>query len=152
MAVTKGTYFKALFLLLVFSMGTVVSFACSISELFHSLHHHNSSATLQHEHANGEKHAHEHNGNHHDILPFKDGKVKHDCCSTAVTTVQLVEKSLSRSVEAPKVFFITPFLLAYASAAHDLLEPELVFAPDNVRWRLPATTPNLRIVIQSFQI
>lgn len=150
MAKTKRTYYKALLLLILFSMNTLVSFACSFSDLVHSLHHHNSSATLQHEHANGEKHVHAHDGNHHDHAA-KEEPPQQDCCSGSVA-VQLVEKSVSRSIDAPRVFFVNAFLLAYTATVDGLFVPEQSFAPDYVRWRLPATIPDLRIVIQSFQI
>ena len=66
MKVTKGTYFKALLLLIAFGMGTVVSFACSLSDLFHEFHHHNSPATKAHKHKDQNEHIHDHSGSHHD--------------------------------------------------------------------------------------
>ena len=150
MKVTKGTYYKALFLLMAFSLGTVVSFACSVSSMFHGLHHHNSDATAHHSHDDGTKHEHSHSGHHHESdAPEKD---KEDCCSTDVLQLQKVEKSVSRPIEAPNAIFLTSFLSSFITLSSLLPAEEKTLLPHHIRWRLPATIQDLRIVIQSFQI
>ena len=149
MKVTKGTYFKALLLLIAFSMSTVVSFACSFSDLFHEFHHHNSPGTKSHKHKEQNEHTHDHSGSHHDNGPTEENK--DDCCSRSLIELQKVEKSVSRSIEAPNLL-----LLAFSASAYSELfsfqSEHKTILPKKIRWRPPATIRDLRIVIQSFQI
>jgi len=154
----KGTYYKALLLVTVFSMNTVISFACSFSDLFHGFHHQKTTQVLEHKHAGSQHHAedkaHKHN---HDAASNGDHysgtskESKDDCCSGSVVEIQKVEKAVSRSIEAPQAIFITSFFTAYVSL-FSLQTVEKILFPPNSRWRVNATIQNLRIVIQSFQI
>jgi ABC-type nickel/cobalt efflux system permease component RcnA len=149
MKVTKATYFKALLLLIAFSMSTLVSFACSFSDLFHEFHHHNSPATKAHKHDDQEEHTHDHSGSHHDSGPREEKK--DNCCSHSIVELQKVEKSISRNIEGFKLNSI----LSFAATGSELFSaPALrqTTYPDFVRWRPPATIQDLRILIQSFQI
>jgi hypothetical protein len=162
----KGTYYKALLLLGVFSLNTLVSFACSFSIYFHSFHHHNSPSPAsegqaekghphhgvdsKHDHSHGHD-AHQHgNGTEHHS-PDKEIP-KDDCCSSSTVQVEKLEKSVSRSIEAPNAVFLTLFLTVYASLYLPELPVNSTSIPSYIRWRFPATIQNLRIVIQSFQI
>lgn len=150
MTVTRRTYYKALFLTLVFGLNTAVSFACSFSNLFHHFHHHNNAAEEAHEHGEEKKHVHEHSGSHHD-QPAPQNEKKDDCCSNSVVEMQKVEKAISRTIEVND-----PVPVASRVAAHTELSPstpksKTVF-PDYTRRRPPTTIQDLRIVIQSFQI
>ena len=149
MSATKGTYYKALILLIAFSLGTVVSFACSVSSFFHGMHHHGNAATSHHEHSGGIKHKHPHSGHHHE--PEKPLKEKNDCCSDNVLQLQKIEKEVSRPIAVPHPGFLNSFIASFSLAVNEQTE-ENSFFPDFVRWRLPATIQDLRIVIQSFQI
>jgi hypothetical protein len=150
MAFEKRTYYKAWLLLIVFSLNTVVSFACSFSSLFHGFHHHNSSVTLAHQHKDGTQHEHKHAGHHHDEKDStKDDKK--DCCSQSVVAVEKVEKAMSRSIEAPNTVFLTAFIASYTYLFNLVAVPKAV-TPHYERWRVPTTIQDLRIVIQSFQI
>ncbi|HVG41557.1 MAG TPA: hypothetical protein VM888_08085 [Chitinophagaceae bacterium] len=126
-----------------------MSFACSFSTLFHSFHH-NSPADKAHQHVDQKKHVHDHAGNHHSSSAPKEEK-KNDCCSDSVVKMQKVEKMVSRGIEAPNIVFLSCFVTVYSVISSIKLEENKLF-PDNVRWRLPATIQDLRIVIQSFQI
>ena len=157
MTVTKRTYYKALLLLTVFSLNTVVSFACSFSDLFHGFHHHKISATSEHKHSGSHhsesetpKHDHSSQSEHkHNNNSSKDSK--DDCCSKSVIEIDKVEKAVSRTIEAPHAIFVTSLFAAY-SEIFSLSAIDKVFLTHIVRWRLPATIQDLRIVIQSFQI
>lgn len=145
---------KAAFLLFVFALNTVVSFACSTSGVLHKLHHKADAESTAHQHkSNSHKHQHSHSHkqdgkhNHSD----KDQKGKDDCCSNNVVSLQKADKSVSRSIEAPNVSFVSAFLLSYFSLPNSLVQ-ENTFFPDDIRRRLPTTIQDLRIVIQSFQI
>ncbi len=159
MAVTKRTYYKALVLLIVFSLNTVVSFACSFSNLFHGFHHHKSSATTV---------EHKHSGNHHDSHVQKNkhdhgiqsehkhesgspNNSKDDCCSKSVIKIEKVEKAISRTIEVPHTIFVASLFATYVKL-FSLQDLKKTFFPDYIRWQHTATIQDLRIVIQSFQI
>lgn len=161
MATTKGTFYKALVLLTVFSLNTVVSFACSLSSLFHNLHHHNSSAKIERHHGHRHDHAkgHTHGKAHvhpHDKAPEErqdhhSNGAKDDCCSNSVVVMQQADKSVSRSIEVPNVFFVASVLTPLYHLSFSEAIPKKAFK-HNLRWRHPTTIQDLRIVIQSFQI
>jgi hypothetical protein len=148
----KGNHIKALFLLVVFSLNTLVSFACSLGGFFHSFHHSASSAVEgQHgHHPHKEGHQHHGNASHHDSKPSE--KPDDDCCSKNLVTIEKVEKAISRTIQAPEATFLASFLTAFSSLFALLPAEESLPSPDSVRWRIPATIQDLRIVIQSFQI
>lgn len=128
--------------------------------LFHSFHHTHTStgkASHRHENGHGQKHdhkksdQHKHGDNaHHDEQNSENSA--DDCCSKNVVEVEKVEKSVSRTIDAPDVTFLTSFILSYSSLFSVFPSQDKSQAPDDVRWRFPATIQNLRIVIQSFQI
>ena len=149
MRVTKATYFKALLLLIAFSMSTVVGFACSLSDLFHEFHHHNSPATKAHKHKDQNEHVHDHSGSHHDNNPNEEKK--DNCCSQSLVELQKVEKSISRSIEAPNLHLALFLKSTYNEVFCFQPEENTIFTP-NIRRRAPTTIQDLRIVIQSFQI
>lgn len=165
MRISKRTYYKALLLLLVFSLNTVVSFACSFGGVVHNLHHrgsiaveHKHSSTGKHDHGTTHKHdhgtAHKHDdGNRaeHDHETDSSGDKKDDCCSDEVTELQKLDKSVSRSIEAPHLSFTTLFIASY-SELFSFQDGKQDYQPHKIRWRFPATIQDLRIVIQSFQI
>ena len=151
MASTKGTYYKAILLLIVFSLNTVVSFACSFGGMFHEFHHKVSSTTEpKHSHHEGHKHDHGKSSEQkHDSETPVDSK--DNCCSLSVVEMQKLDKSISRSIEAPNLIFIISFAAAYSEFFSLPALQQAVF-PDFVRWRPPPTIQDLRIIIQSFQI
>lgn len=154
----KGAYYKAWLLLIVFSLNTVVSFACSLNGFFHSLHHSNAAPSKQHDHSSAHGHGHgkEHhpagNAHHQQENPGSTESSNDDCCSRFVVEVEKTEKSVSRSIGAPDAVFLTSFIASFPSLFSLLPLQENTSYPPYVRWRLPSTIQDLRIVIQSFQI
>lgn len=158
MTFKKRTYCKALLLTIVFSLNTVVSFACSFSNLFHSFHHHKMEEATEHKHAGNhhptknDGHKHHHNKvteHHHDT-----GSQKQDddnCCSNKVIEIEKVDKAVSRTIAAPDVIFLTSLFVSYTEL-YNLLKQHSNVLQHHIRWRHPTTIPDLRIVIQSFQI
>ncbi len=140
----KGTYYKSLFLLMVFSLNMVVSMACSLSSYVHSLHH-ESPLTNSH-------HQHEHSKKPHHLHDEKTGLPKDDCCSGSVVLVQQMDKSVARSIEAPGILSTLVLLPGFVSITDLTLAEEKTQTPPFDRWRPPATIEDLRIMIQSFQI
>lgn len=100
---------RALVLLIVFSLNTVVGFACSIGvDMGYNSHHH------QH----GKKHSHKHKNNHVSRVSIKptDAKSNDDCCSNDVTKFSLLDKSVAANnllLEAP--VFLLPFTTTFLS-------------------------------------
>ncbi len=159
MNVTKRIYYKALLLAIVFISNTVVSIACSFSNLFHGMHHHKAAAATEHKHSGshhskGESAEHHHGSqaeHQHDDHSSKNSK-DDDCCSKSVVETEKAEKVVSKTIEAPNVFFVTSIIAAYSPFFSLHTIERKTFFSEYVRWRLPATIQDLRIVIQSFQI
>lgn len=152
---------KAAFFLVVFSLNTIIGFACSIGmDLgFNGKHHHGERdgvIAIQHVHANGMKH--EHAGKLHKH-PGKDHNHQHEpkddkanCCNDSVIKFVQVDKSLSPSLK----YVIDPFYsFALLSSFYDI-DP-LVYSSITknnkffVRSYHPPI-PDIRVAIQSFQI
>ena len=156
MALSTRTYFKAMILIIVFSLNTVVSFACSFSSMFHGFHHHNSSSTASHQEDNHHTHhdtahSHETSGDHHHKNDQTAGDSKDDCCSASVVQIEKSDKSVSNHIQTPNPIFTTAFIATYTTLLN-LLGHQKTLVPTYVRWRVPATIQDIRIVIQSFQI
>lgn len=158
MVVSKRTYFKAMLLLTVFSLNSVVSFACSFSSLFHGMHHHNTFATTSQEHEGNTQHshhdvAHSHDasGDHHHGTDDTAGNSEDDCCSESVVQIEKTDKSVSNNIQAPDPLFTTAFFATYTTLLN-IIGQQKTLIPTYVRWRVPATIEDIRIVIQSFQI
>jgi hypothetical protein len=152
---STANHSKAIFLLLVFSLNTVVSFACSLGGLFHSFHHHTNYAASAHSHGHHQQkegHHHDHGNTSHHQEEQAPEKPADDCCSKNVVQLDKVEKATSKVIEAPGVVFSTLFLLSYTSLFSQLPPEGTLNYPSFIRWRLPTTIQDLRIVIQSFQI
>lgn len=155
----RSSKIKAAFLLTVFALNTVVGFACASFGIFHQAHHHDGQAVSpKHDHNHHEgshksnhAHKHQHGKAQHHQHPAKGEKDGDDCCSDSVVSLQKIDKTPSRSIEAPNSEFVAAFVLAYLIAS-PLSVAEGDSFPQYVRWRVPTTIQDLRIVIQSFQI
>lgn len=142
---------KAIFLLVVFSMNTVVGFACSVGldMGFNSRHHHeekNEMATDHHQH-NGKAHDHGVAADHHSHEKQED-----NCCKDEVIKFVKVDKQI-----APSFSLTAPLLLLeciHPSYYYFNVPASGVHTPENklfVRCHHPPI-PNIRVAIQSFQI
>ena len=142
---TKGRHIIALSLVVVFSLNTMISTACAASSLFHTFHHHEvSDEQVTH-------HSHEHDGSHEHT--DQQEKSKEDCCAKSVVQFYQLDKYVSQALSLPLVhvifssFIYTPgVIIPGTGISHQPLTDH------NRRWRHSATIPDLRIVIQSFQI
>ena len=102
---------RALVLLTIFSLNTVLGFACSVGvDMGYNTHHH----------AHGEKHSHKQDHKHNHLnsisVKFTDASSKDDCCSNDVTRFSLLDKSVAANnllIEAP--VFILPFTSTFLS-------------------------------------
>ena len=142
---------KATLLLIVFSMNTVVGFACAMGvDMGYNNSHHEAEATevAVHVHADGKKHHHDKKpvANHHDK---KDASKKDDCCTNEVMQFQQLDKSL-----AAKVGIDIPVFVAISTAYFGINIFETVKLPAQkytARYFHPPP-PDIRIAIQRFQI
>lgn len=156
---------KAAFLLVVFSLNTIVGFACSLGlEMgYNSTHHGEDAATeaVVHIHKDRKKHihhekkeSHTHDKSHnHDEAnnTEKTRKDKDNCCTDEVMNFQQIDKSIPNSVNIIHPIFFTAFVAVYYNIT---LLPNTSVVRDIkpfVRNHHPPI-PDIRIAIQSFQI
>ena len=153
---------KALILLLVFSLNTVVGFACSVGldMGFNSNHHRSEESTeaIVHIHSDGKKHIHSekktdhktsrHHEQDNDHRKSKEGK--NDCCNDQVLKFEQLDKSVSYSLH-----IIHPtFLIAFFDSFYDVTVSRSDIVKDIKQFVRSYHPPisNVRIAIQSFQI
>lgn len=143
---------KAAFLFLVFSLNTIIGFACSVGldMGFNSTHHHEEATkTSVHVHADGKKHVH-HDAADNDHHKSKDGK--DNCCNDKVTKISQLDKAIPQPLSAVvNPIFVTAFVssfchidVLYSLNATSRIKPFVRSTPP--------TIPDIRIAIQSFQI
>ena len=161
MKVQRSNIIRALFLLIVFSLNTVVGFACSIGiDLGYNSSHHqpSSSPPTEKTHSHKAKHKHSHGVSHHDSDKHKMASrtakdTQDDCCANDVTKFIQLDKSVVKSnlnLKAPTFLvaftsiFIQPSLnennLANSARLHHVRRSCFIYDTD------------IRIAIQSFQI
>jgi hypothetical protein len=155
---------KATFLLTVFSLNTVVGFACSvgIDMGFNSKHHHDEEATeaVVHIHADGKKHIHQekkkshsHDKSHkHDQANSHQqlGGKKDNCCNDEVATLMQADKSVPQSLNIIHPIFVIVFFDAF----YNVVFPSTDIVKDIKQFVRSYHPPisDIRIAIQSFQI
>jgi hypothetical protein len=156
--------FIAAFLLTVFSLNTVVGFACSIGVDmgFNSKHHHDEEATeaIVHIHADAKRHSHHEKKKSHDqgkshkhdraSSHHKAGDKKDNCCNDEVTQLLQVDKSVPQSLN-----IIHPiFLIAFFGAFYNVSLPSLDIVKDIKQFVRSYHPPisDIRIAMQSFLI
>jgi hypothetical protein len=149
---------KAAFLLLLFSLNTVVGFACAVGfdMDFNSSHHQEEKTVIAHKDVSAHQHSELHSHNDQNDPAAKDHhsskKSKDNCCTDEVAKFAKVDKLTPQSSDLGinSVFF-TAFLSTFyhfdvfVSASH---------TPNNkffVRTHHPPI-PDIRVAIQSFQI
>ncbi|RKD15128.1 hypothetical protein BCY91_06295 [Pelobium manganitolerans] len=143
---------KAVFLLIVFSLNTVVGFACSVGvDMGFNGSHHKQEATPAH------SDSHQHAKPHHEHKEATDAHhssddEKNNCCKDEVAKLVKVDKLTPKSFD----FGIYPvFVAAFISTFYQFnIVPSDLHTPDNkffVRSHHPPI-PDIRVAIQSFQI
>jgi hypothetical protein len=153
----------AAFLLTVFSLNTVLGFACSIGvNMGYNSRHHNDEETTEpvvHIHKDGKKHIHyeEKKGHAHDKSRHHDqansnnsnGK-KDNCCNDKVLQIQQLEKTVPQTLDITHPIF----LIAFVNAFYNVPLPTLDIVR-NIKQFVRSYHPpisDIRIAIQSFQI
>jgi hypothetical protein len=145
----KSIQIKAAILLIVFSLNTVIGFACAVGlDMGFNSHHHDESAieaTENHHHDKSHQHD-EAEVDHHNANNHKD-----NCCNDEVMKFQQVDKAIASSVTLISPVFFTSFLASYYNI--DILSSNnrISDIKNFVRSHHPPI-PDIRIAIQSFQI
>lgn len=139
---------KAAFLLIAFSLNTVVGFACSIGieMAFNSPHHQDTEAKEVHVHKDGKVHLHKKASHSH---PKKAGKG--DCCNDTVVKLSKDDKSVPQSNIVIAQLNVSTYFLPFFSP--DISYPSQ--ANRVIKYYVRNYHPpiaDIRIAIQSFQI
>ncbi|HEY5369498.1 MAG TPA: hypothetical protein VIJ75_10935 [Hanamia sp.] len=145
----RSIQFKAAFLLIAFSLNTVIGFACAVGlDMGFNSHHHKESAieVSENHHQNKSHHHGEADIHHHTANNEKD-----NCCNDGVMKFQKVDKAISSSLNIINPIFFTSFVTSFynidiLSSNHRISEIKYF-----VRSHHPPI-PDIRIAIQSFQI
>lgn len=150
---------RAFLLLMVFSLNTVVGFACSIGvDMGYNTKHHEHQELKPHSHGKPHAHdaAHQHKHKHsHGASGAKVNTLKNadDCCANDVTSFIKLDKSVvSNNLLLQTPIFLLAFTSSYFSANVSNVENSIRGKfPYLRRWRSSNDT-DIRIAIQSFQI
>ncbi|CAN5587738.1 hypothetical protein BH10BAC2_BH10BAC2_20450 [soil metagenome] len=142
---------KATLLLLVFSMNTIIGFACSVGMDmgFNTTHHHQTELTdskSHHHNVDADHHHDEADTDHHS----KDSK--DNCCKDKVIKFAQVDKSVPQS--ANNIIQLV-FFTAFSASFFDIDISFASKAVPNVKYFVRSyhpPIPDIRIAIQSFQI
>ncbi len=151
---------KAAFLLIVFSLNTIVGFACSIGMDmgFNTGHHDGGKATETsvHIHADGKKHVHHKkvSEHQHNALPNEDHKStdkKDNCCNDSVIKITQLDKAVPQAVTITHPAFFAVFVSSFYHVDFSFSSQVV----KNIKHFLRSYHPpisDIRITIQSFQI
>ena len=150
---------KATLLITVFSLNTVMGFACSMGiDMGYNKSHHSEEATevsvhvhadaKKHHHENERKKSHHHESavNHHDK---KEGSKKDDCCTHEIIKFQQLDKNL-----AAKIGINMPVFVSISTAFFGIDNFKFVqsSSPKYIASYFHPPPTDIRIAIQSFQI
>ncbi|MEO8772261.1 MAG: hypothetical protein ABI402_19335 [Ferruginibacter sp.] len=140
---------KAAFLLIVFTMNTIIGFACAMgfNMGFNSSHHHDEEATeiSHHEHNNSKIHDH-----HNEVAKHSNNK-KDDCCNDKVIQIQALDKMMAQN--AKYIFGCHGFATIKSMYNSIAIFKPLSAVPQ--KYIIPSfhpPPPDIRVFIQSFQI
>ena len=154
----KSLQLKAAFLLIVFSLNTIIGFACAVGldMGFNSNHHEKEVTDIPiHVHADGKQH-HHHNEvkNPHEEADNNFNKTTNDednCCHDKVTQIAQQDKAI-----APPICITNPtFFTAFISSFYYIEIQLSTGADSHIKYfvqRHHPPIPDIRIAIQSFQI
>ena len=159
MKITTSIKIKSAFLMTVFSMNTVLGFACSIGlDMDYNNSHHSAetSEAAVHVHADGKNHHHgnepkkshhdEPAANHHDK---KDASKKDDCCSNEVMQFEQSDKNLAAKTGISMPVFVAILTIFFGI---DNFKPVESSSPKYIASYFHPPPPDIRVAIQSFQI
>lgn len=155
----RSIQIKAAFLMIVFSLNTLIGFACAIGidMRFNTSHHDEAEEAIVavvHIHKDGKKHVHHEAANHHNEADNdhhkKDGK--DNCCNDKVIKFNEVDKSASHSLSTTiNLIFLTTF-------TNSFFVPNILYTSyidTGIKYFVRSyhpPIPDIRVAIRSFQI
>ncbi|MEO6253967.1 MAG: hypothetical protein ABIO79_11700 [Ferruginibacter sp.] len=160
MNTSRTIKYKALFLLVSFSMNTVVGFACSLGiDMGFNSGHHEDHDEEQPNHSGVQEvdHHGKHSLNHaYTVAYVEHGPVittsedEEGCCKNFVVGFQNLDKQLAQKLSFAKIkIAITPFILHSTLPFKYIIYVEPVRIPPKIPDHSP---PDIRVFIQSFLI
>lgn len=145
----KSIQLKAAILLTVFSLNTVIGFACAVGldMGFNSHHHEESAIEVTENHHHDKSHHHDEADIHH----HQSNSDKDNCCNDGVMKFQQIDKNIATSFSLINPLFFTSFLTSFYNI--DILSSKNRISEIKYfdRSHHPPI-PDIRIAIQSFQI
>lgn len=144
----KSIQIKAAILLIVFSLNTVIGFACAVGmDMGFNSHHHGEVAIEV-----SQNHHHD-KSHHHDKADVSQKKANDNdnCCNDEVMKFQKVDKNIATSFSLNSPIFFTPFLATFYNSQILSSNKKISAIKYFVRRHQPPI-PDIRIAIQSFQI
>ena len=148
---------KAALLLIVFSLNTVIGFACAvgIDMGYNSKHHHDDDEATEiavHVHADSKKHNHYNveDNYHHKADAHKSCDDKDNCCHDKVTKFSQLDKAIPQSLSDNPIFF-TAFISSFYNIDIFVASQNTKSTKYFVRGHHPPI-PDILIAIQRFQI
>ena len=154
----------AAFLLVVFSLNTILGFACSVGldMGYNSKHHHDepTQEVVVHIHSGGKQHVHheKHDCNDHRKRPHHERAISNeinsennDCCSGEVTKFGQADKVLPQTAGLVHPVFLSPFI----DGQFDVVFPSAFDMVKDIKQFFRSyhpPIPDIRIAIRSFQI
>lgn len=153
----KSIQLKSAFLLTVFSLNTIIGFACAVGlDMGFNSHHHRQEAVeaAVHVHSDGKEHHHNHKAKeHHDeiVRDNQHANDKDNCCNGGVIKFQQVDKNVAASFGLINPVFLNALLTSFYNI--DILSSNnRISAIKYFVRRHQPPIPDIRIAIQSFQI
>ena len=144
----KTSQYKAFFLLFVFSLSTIVGFACAAGvDMGFNKHHHEENNFAISSINKEEEHHHQQTGHHHgDKIPSEKG----GCCTNSVIEFQKLDKNTSLS----SLVFFTPVFVAciYHYNRINITGIEAIASQRPIMRHYYPPPRDIRVSIQSFQI
>lgn len=140
---------------MVFSLNTLIGFACAVGldMGFNSHHHEESPMSSTEHHAHDRSHHHDNTPEHDeaDIHHHTSSSDKDNCCNDGVMKFQQLDKNVAISFSLISPVFFTSFLASFYNI--DILSSNNRISSIKyfVRQHHPPI-PDIRIAIQSFQI
>ncbi|HEY5370776.1 MAG TPA: hypothetical protein VIJ75_17455 [Hanamia sp.] len=146
----KSIQYKAAFLLIAFSLNTVIGFACAVGlDMGFNSHHHEENVIENTENIHHDK-SH-HHGDDEDVHHHNANSEKDNCCNGGVMKFQKVDKAISSSANMINPVFFASFANSFYNI--DILSSSN--KTENTKYFVRSNhppIPDIRIAIQSFQI
>jgi hypothetical protein len=152
---------KAFILLIVFSLNTVVGFACSVGiNMGYNAGHHKHGSSHSHKSGSSHKKGHSHNSGHKHSHHHHEGaghaqdkqNSKDDCCANDVTKFIQLDKSVVNAPQLNAPHFLQGFISTYTQLFQIAPNLSVNSRFQFVRRSCFLNDTDIRISIQSFQI